>query len=110
MHGLFDVAGNAEQLGAGVVRPADAREPRRAAAQDVGHHRDRLDVVDGGRAAVEPDIGRERRLQPRQALLAFEAFEQRGLLAADVGAGAVVDVEVEVAADRMLFLPIRPAS
>ncbi len=57
-----------------------------------------LDVVDRGRAAVEAHIGRERRLQPRLALLAFEAFEQRGLLAADVGAGAVVDVEVEVPA------------
>ena len=70
-------------------------EPGRAAAQDVGRDRDRLDVVDGGRAAVEADIGRERRLQPRLALLAFEAFQQRGLLAADIGAGAVGDVEVE---------------
>ena len=50
-----------------------------------------LDVVDRGRAAIEADIGRERRLQPRLALLAFEAFEQRRLLAADIGAGAVMD-------------------
>ena len=57
-----------------------------------------LDIVDGGRAAVEADVGRERRLQPRLALLALEAFQQRGFLAADVGAGAVVDVEVEVPA------------
>ena len=39
-HRLFDVAGlvhvarDAEQLGAGIVRAADAGEPRRAAAQD----------------------------------------------------------------------------
>ena len=32
--GLVHVAGNAEQLGAGVVRLAEAREPGRAAAQD----------------------------------------------------------------------------
>ena len=32
------------------------------------------------------------------ALLALEAFEQRRLLAADIGAGAVVDDEVEVPA------------
>ena len=37
LHGLLDVAGDAEELGAGVVRPADAGEPRGAAAQDVGH-------------------------------------------------------------------------
>src|SRR5260370_42570199 len=48
-----------------------------------------------GWAAEETDIGRERRLQPRLALLAFEAFEQRGFLAADVGAGTVGDIEVE---------------
>ena len=70
-------------------------EPRRAAPQDVGRDRDGLDVVDGGRAAVEADIGREWRLQPRLALLAFEAFQQRGLFAADIGAGAVCDIDVE---------------
>ena len=78
-------------------RPMPANQAR-AAAHDVGHLRDRLDVVDRGRAAVEAHVGRERRLEPRLALLAFEAFEQRGLLAADIGAGAVMDVEVEVAA------------
>ena len=96
--GLLDMAGDAEQLGAGVVRPADAGEPGGAAPHDVGHHRDALDVVDRGRAAIEAHVGRERRLQPRLALLALEAFEQRRLLAADVGAGAVMDVEVEVVA------------
>jgi hypothetical protein len=65
------------------------REPVGAAAQDGRRDGDRLDVVDRRRAAVEADVGRERRLQARLALLAFEAFEQRGLLAADVGAGAV---------------------
>ena len=32
--GPVDVAGDAEELGAGIVRRAEAREPRRAAAQD----------------------------------------------------------------------------
>ena len=77
---------------------ADAGEPGRAAPHDVGRRRDGLDIVDGGRAAVEAHIGRERRLQPRLALLALEALQQRGFLAADIGAGAVVDVEVEVPA------------
>ena len=52
-HGLFDVAGDLEQLGAGVVGLAERGEPGRAAAQDVGHDGDALDVVDRGRRAVE---------------------------------------------------------
>ena len=93
--GPLDMAGDAKQLGADIVGPADAGEPGRAAPQDVRRHRDRLDIVDGGRTAVEADIGREWRLQARLALLAFEAFQQRGLFAADIGAGAVRDIDVE---------------
>src|SRR6476661_5419459 len=59
-------------------------------------NRDALDVVDRGRAAVESGAGGERRLQPRLALLALEAFEHRHLFAADVGARAAMDEEVEV--------------
>src|SRR5579872_4147872 len=100
-HGFFDVAGaldvtgHTEQLGADIVRPADRRKPGRATAQDVGSDGDGFHVVDRGRAAEQADIGREWRLQPWLALLAFEAFQQRRLLAADIGAGAVGDVEVE---------------
>ena len=89
------MAGDAEQLRAGIVGPSDAGEPRSAAPQDVGHHRDRFDIVDRGGTAVEPDIGRERRLKPRLALLAFQAFQQRRLLAADIGAGAVMHDDIE---------------
>src|SRR5262249_4939957 len=89
---------DAEELGAGIVLAADRRKPRGAAAQDVGRLRDSLDVVDGGGTAVKADVRRERRLETRHALLAFEAFQQRGLLAADVGAGAVMDVNVEIEA------------
>ena len=113
-HLLFDVArlvhvaGNAEQLGAGVVRPADAANQAAPRRMMSGRPRDGLDVVDRGRAAVEADIGRERRLEPRHALLAFQAFQQRGLLAADIGAGAVVDVEVEVEARAAGVLADQP--
>ena len=79
------------------------REPRRAAAQDGRRHRDRLDIVDGGRAAIEADIGREWRLQPRLALLALEAFQQRRLLAADIGAGAVMDIDLEIVAHLVVL-------
>lgn len=85
---IVDMAGDAKQLGADIVGPAEGREPGRTAAQDGRRNRDRFDIVDRGRAAIEADIGREWRLQPRLALLAFEAFEERCLLAADIGAGA----------------------
>src|SRR5205085_10517695 len=100
-HRLFDVAGpldmpgDAKQLCADIVRPSDRGKPGRATAQNVGCNRNRLDVVDRGRATIEADIRREWRLQARLALLAFEAFEQRGFLAADIGAGAVRDIDVE---------------
>ena len=72
-----------------------------------------LDIIDGRRAAIEAHIGRERRLQPRHALLAFERFEQRRLLAADIGAGAAMDVDVErpavdiVLADELGLIGLR---
>ncbi len=58
-HGPLDVAGNLEQLGAGVVGLADARQTSRAAAQDGRHDGNRFDVVDGRRRAVEAAAGRE---------------------------------------------------
>ncbi len=94
----LDVAGDAEQLGAGVVGAAEAGEPVRAAAQDGRDHRDGFHVVDRGRAAVEARAGREWRLQARLALLAFQALQEGGLFAADVGPGAVVDIDVEIPA------------
>jgi hypothetical protein len=79
-----------KSFGALVLGPADAGEPGCAAAQDGRHDRDRLDIVDGGRAAVKARARREWRLQARQALLAFQAFQHRRFFAADVGAGAAV--------------------
>ncbi|GJD83145.1 hypothetical protein HPGCJGGD_1008 [Methylobacterium haplocladii] len=94
---------HAEQLRAGVVLAAQARKPRAAATQNGTGHRDRLDVVHRRGTAVEAHICRERRLQPRHPLLALEALQQRRLLAADIRAGAVVDVDVEgVAVDVVL--------
>ena len=79
----------------GRPKPANQSAPRRRMVPTTAID---LDVVDRGRAAIEAGAGRERRLQARLALLAFQAFQQRGLFAADVGAGAVVDVDVEVPA------------
>src|SRR4029079_16837326 len=67
-HLLLDIAGlvhmtrQAEQLGSGSVGAAERGEPGRAAPQDVGGDGDSLDIVDGGRRAIEPDIGGEWRV------------------------------------------------
>ena len=73
-------------------------EPLGAVLDDARHRRDRLDVVDDGRAGVEAGDRGERRAQAGLAAATLEALEQRGLLATDVGAGAGVHDDVEVVA------------
>ncbi len=71
-------------------------EPRGALAHDRRHGREALRVVDRRRLAVEAEIRGERRLEARPTRLAFERLQQRGFLAADIGAGADEHVQVEV--------------
>ena len=54
-----------------------------------------MHVVDDGRLAEQALVRGQRRLGAHHAALAFEAVEQRGLLAADIGAGAEPHLEVE---------------
>ena len=64
----------------------------------------RLDVVHDGWLAVQPDSGgKERRLQPGHATVAFQAFDQRRLFADNVRSGAPVqhDVDTEVGAKNV---------
>ena len=58
--------------------------------EDERHRGQRLDVVDERRRGVEARDGGKRRLRARLPSLALERREERGLLAADVGAGAAV--------------------
>src|SRR5206468_182115 len=84
------------ELRAGVFFiPADLREPVRTAVDDVGQAGERLDVVDDRGAAEDAVDGRKGRLDARLASLSFQALDQAGLLAADVGAGSAVHVEVD---------------
>ena len=90
-----DVAGQLEHLGAARAADAELGVRRAAVGQD---HRDRAQrehVVDDRRAAEQPFDRGDRRLGAHLAALALEAVEHRGLLAADVGAGAHPHVEVE---------------
>src|SRR3984957_31161 len=103
-HRLFDIAGfvhmagDAEDFRAGVVRSADAGKPFRATAQYGRHNGNGLNIVDSGRTAINADVGREWRLQARLAFLALEALQQCRLFAANISAGAVMDVAVEIPA------------
>ena len=102
-----DVAGDREDLAAAVVGLAQVHEPLGAVAHDRRHRGVGLGVVDRGRLAVQAEIGRERRLVARLALLAFQRLHQRGFFAADVGAGAqrVVQVDVHARAEDVLAQP-----
>ena len=52
---------------------------------------------------------RQRRLGADQAARALEAFQQRGFLAADIGAGADPHFEVEACAEPPMSAPRQPA-
>ena len=95
---LGAVAADAEQLEAGGAVGAEALEPVHALGEDAGRRGQCLDVVDdGGRVAVAGDH-RERRAVARLAAEALERLDEGRLLAADVGAGAEGDDDVEVEA------------
>ncbi len=100
LHGarVVDVAGDAEELGAGIVLAAKGGEPRSTTAKNGGGHSDGLDVGDGGGAAVETNVGRERRLQTGLAGLAFQGLDQAGLLTANVSAATAADIDIKVVA------------
>src|SRR5271165_5389706 len=103
-HRLFDIArrihmaAEAIYLGAGISRAANPGKPAGAAPQDRRYDRDRLDIVDCRRAAIETDLRREGRFEARLALAAFEALQEAGFFAADIGARPAMQVELEIPA------------
>ena len=86
--GILDAARHRIAAQAVAAVAAMALPPVGALLDDVAHPPQRLDIVDQRRQAEQADLERIRRLVPRQAALALDAFEQRGFLAADIGAGA----------------------
>ena len=66
--------------------------------RDLRRSAEGLDVVDHRWLAEVAALHRERRADARRAPLALERLDQRTLLAADVGAGTDVDLDVEVEA------------
>ena len=96
--GVLDLAHEREDLGAGALGRAGVAEPGWSAGHDGRHVVPGLDVVDVGGLAVEAALGGERRPRPGSAGLALERGDERRLLAADEGAGALDDLDVEVEA------------
>ena len=93
---MLDIAGKLDRHGAARLAHAEIAIMRAAFAHDDRHGGQRQHVVDDGRLAEQADMGGERRLGPDLAALAFEALEQRGLLAAHIGACAGPHFHVEI--------------
>ena len=97
--GLLHVATDAEDPGSGVVRRAQFGILRATHLDDVLHMAEGLDIIHDGRAHVETECSGEiRRLDARIRALAFQRFDQTGLFAANVGAGAAVHVDLAIKA------------
>ena len=109
--GVDDLAGQREDLGALALLGADGGEPVAAVADDRRDVGERLDVVDQRRAGPrDPTPAGIRRARERRAAPALDRGDQRRLLAADEGAGAEADVDLEreLACPRS-WLPRKPA-
>lgn len=89
------MSGNAEELRSVITFTTETSEPGSSSSGDGRRHGDSLDVGDCRWASEQSDIGRERGLQTRFALLALDRLDQGRLLAADVCSGASVQVDVE---------------
>ena len=90
------VAGNGDELGAGRLGGARGGKICAAVKGDEAGLGQGFDVVHDRRPAqVALDDG-EGRADARGAALAFERFDERAFFAADIGAGAEVDLDVEV--------------
>ena len=92
---VLDVAGELDRQRAERAAHAVIGIGLGAVLQDPRHGREGHDVVDERRLAEEALERRDRRLGPHDAALALQALQQRGLLAADIGAGAEPDLQVE---------------
>ena len=90
-----DAAGDAEEPGAGRAFGPGLRVLGTAVSQHLEHVEERLDVVHGGGLPEEADFDGERRLVARLAAVALDRLEERGLLAADVGACADPQFDLE---------------
>ena len=93
----LDVAAKLEGQRAARAARAEIAVSRRTRREDVGHTGQGDHVVDQRRLAKQAFNRRQGRFGADDATLAFETFQQRCLLAADVRAGALAHLDPEVA-------------
>src|SRR5262249_50757865 len=100
----LDRARDTEQLRPCRALGADRSERCAALEQDRQHVDERLDVVDDRRLPEQPTLNRERRLVARLTAVALDRAKDRRLLATDIRAGALaeLDVEAEAAAEDVV--------
>ena len=97
--GTHDIAAHAHGARAAIAGGAHFGIFLRAHGDDVLHMADRLHIVHDGRLHIEAEHGWEIRwLDAGVGAFALEGFQKAGFLAANVGAGALVDIDVEVKA------------
>src|SRR5581483_4100632 len=94
--GVGHLAGQSEHLGAAALLGSDRRVPVAAVAHDGRDVGERLDVVDEGWLAPEPVRRGVGWAGARRPATALDRRDQRGLLAADVGARADAQVDPEL--------------
>jgi hypothetical protein len=92
---MLDVAGELYRHCAPRAAIAEIAIGIGAVSKDRRHARQGDDIVDDGRPPEGAFMRRQRRLGADLAALAFQAVQQRGFLAADIGAGADPDLDVE---------------
>src|SRR5437667_233982 len=90
-----DVARELDRQRAARLAHTKARVGLRAVRENPGNGREGYDVVDDRRLPEQTLDGRERRPHPHFPAPALETLEHRGLFAADVGARAEADLELE---------------
>ncbi len=97
--GTHDIAAHAHSARTAVAWGAHFGIFFRAHGKDVLHMADGFHIIHDGWLHVEAEHSWEiRGLDTRVGALAFEGFQQAGLLTTNVGAGTLVDVDVEVKA------------
>ena len=96
--GLGDVAAQAKQPRAAVLRRAQLRKPISTVKHNVRNVGQRLSIINDRRPAPQSNDGREGWPDARDAALAFQRLHQRRLFAHFVSPGATVPVNVEGAA------------
>ena len=102
---MLDIPGQLN--GQRAARPAHAEIAikLRALIQNDGHRGERDHVVDHRGLAKQSLNGRQRRLEPDLAALAFQALEQRSFFAANISARAEPDVQIETLAATRTLAP-----